>query len=381
MNIINKSDNDPIHIAGAGPAGLAAAIFLARANRHVIVHEMHSEVGHRFQGDFQGLENWTTEEDVLSVLASQGIEINFTAKSLLRGTAYDSHDNKYPIDCTSPLFYLIERGPGANSLDTSLLKQAQKLGVEVRFNDKLTTLDGVGILAAGPKAPDAIAVGYHFETNMPDGYWVICDDDLAPEGYAYLLVMDGHGTIKTCMFTGFKKEKIYVERTVETFKRLVDLEMINPVAHGGAGNFRIPDSAYSGLNPVIGEQAGFQDTLWGFGMRLAINSGLLAAESLLTNKNYDELWQGQLRPHMQTSVVNRAFFGLLGNRGYQWLLARTTRKLDIRHALYNLYKPSRIKNLLLPLATRRYKSRRKDTTCNHVDCHCIWCRHCSGIET
>lgn len=47
---------EPIQIAGAGPAGLAAAITLARAGRQVVVHELQSDVGHRFKRDFQGLE-------------------------------------------------------------------------------------------------------------------------------------------------------------------------------------------------------------------------------------------------------------------------------------------------------------------------------------
>lgn len=49
--------NGPINIVGAGPAGLAAAITLARAGRAVIVHEAQAEVGYRFQRDLQGLEN------------------------------------------------------------------------------------------------------------------------------------------------------------------------------------------------------------------------------------------------------------------------------------------------------------------------------------
>jgi flavin-dependent dehydrogenase len=46
-----------IQIAGAGPAGLAAAIMLARAGRDVVVHEARREVGFRFGRDLQGLEN------------------------------------------------------------------------------------------------------------------------------------------------------------------------------------------------------------------------------------------------------------------------------------------------------------------------------------
>ncbi|VAW92977.1 hypothetical protein MNBD_GAMMA23-807 [hydrothermal vent metagenome] len=377
MNTLHNDNNShPVQIAGAGPAGLAAAITLARAGRDVVVHEAHAEVGHRFDGDFQGLENWSSPTDTLTVLKTLGLDSNFTAQPFMGGVAYDAWDKPYTIQSDKPLFYLIERGPGSNALDTGLLKQAQALGVEVRFNSRLKELKGVGILAAGPKVPDAIAVGYHFETDMPDGYWVICDDNLAPKGYAYLLVMAGRGTVKTCMFSGFKQEKVYVEKTLKAFERLVGLEMKNPVAHGGAGNFRIPDSAYSGLNPLVGEQAGFQDTLWGFGIRLAITSGVLAAQSLLTGDNYDDLWKRQLRPQMQTAVVNRAFYSLLGNRGYRFFLKHTTGKPYVRQALHKAYHPSRIKNWLLPWATARYISRRKDTTCDHVNCHCVWCRHC-----
>jgi len=377
-NSHNISSSSPITIAGAGPAGLAAAITLARAGREVIVHEAQSEVGHRFQGDFQGLENWSSKSDALSWLEQLGLRINFTAHPFANGSVYDSKDTQYDIRSDTPLFYLIDRGPGQNTLDTGLLKQAINLGVEVRFNSRLKQLQGIGILAAGPKVPDAIAVGYHFETSMEDGFWVICSDDLAPKGYAYCLVLNGRGTVKTCMFSGFKQEKIYVKRTLQAFQRLIGLEMINPVAHGGAGNFRIPSSGYSGQHPLVGEQAGFQDTLWGFGIRLAISSGVLAAKSLLDGKNFDDLWQRELQAQMQISVVNRVFYGLLGNRGYRWFLNKMAGKSDIRGGLYNIYNPSYIKQWLLPWASGRYESRRKDVTCNHIDCHCVWCRRCAG---
>jgi len=368
--------SDPIQIGGAGPAGLAAAITLARAGRRVLVHEAQCVVGHRFDGDFQGLENWSTQQDALDLLRELGITTEFAMLPCSRGYSFDAWGERYDLAGSKPLFYLVERGPGAGTLDTALLEQARGLGVEVRFNSRLDSLEGPGILAAGPKAADAIAVGYHFETAMQDGFWVIYDDELAPQGYAYLLVMNGRGTVKSCMFSGFKQEQMYVERTVAAFQRLAGLEMVNPVPHGGAGNFRIPARAVSGVHPVAGEEAGFQDFLWGFGMRYAILSGVLAARSLLQDKDYDALWRQELEAQMWNSMVNRVFFAMLGNRGYRWLLRRNrTHHWDAHRALHWLYQPWPLKRLLLPWARRRYNSRRKDESCDHVNCSCVWCRH------
>ncbi len=214
----NTHPEAPVEIAGAGPAGLAAAITLAHAGRKVIVHETHKEVGHRFGGDFQGLENWTSKENVLSVFKTLGLTTDFNANPCRNGTVFNASGNRYEIKSAEPLFYLIERGPAPDTLDSALLRQAQSLGVEVRFNSSLRHMAGDGILAAGPRAADAIAVGYHFESDMADGYWAICDNELAPQGYAYLLVMNGRGTVKSCMFSGFKQEKLYVQRTVEAFQ-------------------------------------------------------------------------------------------------------------------------------------------------------------------
>jgi len=370
---------DVIEVVGAGPAGLAAAITLARAGRRVVVNEAQQEVGHRFGGDLQGLENWSTSGDVLDLLREAGITTAFEKLACARGTAFDAWDGAHEVRSRRTLFYLVERGPGNGTLDSALLDQALALGVELRYGSRKTHLDGPGVLAVGPKAADAIAVGYHFETDMPEGFWLILDDDVAPLGYSYLLVMRGRGTVKSCMFTGFKQERVYVERTMERFRRLVRPDIRNPRPHGGAGNFRVPATAVSGIHPVAGEQAGFQDAFAGFGMRYAIFSGVMAARALLGDGGYDPAWRQEIKPAIESSVINRAVYSLLGNGGYRWLLRSQAWTGDARAFLRLLYGPALVRRALLPWANRRYRSMREDESCDHVGCTCVWCR-CGGAE-
>ena len=336
---------EAVHIAGAGPAGLAAAITLARAGREAIVHEARPTVGYRFRRDLQGLENWTLAQDVITELEALGLSTAFDRAPCTRGVVYDPQGRARIVHSDASIFYLVERGPGTGTLDAALLTQARALGVTVRFNSRLGPLDAPAVLAAGPKQADAIAVGYHFDTAMPDGFWVICDDSLAPQGYAYLLVMHGKGTVKSCMFSGFQKRHLHVERTVAAFRRLVGLEMRDPRPHGGVASFRHPASVSAGGRRLAGEAAGFQDALWGFGMRFAMRSGVLAARALIEHEDYDALCQRELRPWLRTSIVNRALYGLLGNRGYPWFLWRAASG-DAREFLRRQYRPSLLKRVL-----------------------------------
>ncbi len=369
--------DEPIEVVGAGPAGLAAAITLARGGRRVVVHEARPGVGYRFGDDLQGLENWTTTTDVMDGLRELGITTDFAQLAGTQVTAFDAWGGTHRIRGRQPLFYLVVRGPGEGSLDSALLKQAQEVGVDVRFISRKTSIEGPGVLATGPKAADAIAVGYHFETDMPDGVWMILDDDVAPQGYSYLLVMDGRGTVKSCMFSGFKQERMYVERTVDRFQRLVGLDMRNPRPHGGIGNFRLPVTAVSGGRPIAGEQAGFQDAFAGFGMRYAIVSGVMSARALLDGERYDSAWRSAMQPTIEASVVNRAVYSLLGNRGYLWLLRSQSWTGDTRAFMRWLYGPGPLRKFLGPWAFHRFRSRRRDTSCDHIGCTCVWCR-CGG---
>jgi hypothetical protein len=69
-------------------------------------------------------------------------------------------------------------------------------------------------------------------------------------------------------------------------------------------------------------------------------------------------------------------FGMMGNGGYRWVLRRNQRqRWDAHRVLHWIYQPGPLKRLLLPWARRRYHSQRRDESCDHVNCTCVWCRH------
>jgi len=362
-----------VHVAGAGPSGLAAAITLAQSGCEVVVHEARAEVGARFVRDLQGIENWSVPDDAWTELGALGLADLVKARPFHTGTAFDYRDHAYTVSSARPIFYLVERGPHGDSLDTALLRRALSLGVEVRFNEPVRTLSGHGVLATGPHAADGIAAGYQFQTNAEEGFWTICDDRIAPKGYAYLLVMDGRGVMKTCLFDDFHNVRDYVERTEQRFQRLVGIGMRQRNFHAGVGNFRLPMSALAGGRPTTGEHAGFQDGLWGFGIRYALASGVLAARSLLDGSDYDVLWRRDLATRLRVSHANRWLYSVIGNRGYRWFLRRYAAQ-DARRFLGCHYGPSALKWVLYQWARRRVLPKRADVACVQPGCDCVWCR-------
>src|SRR5205809_1978046 len=153
----------PIHVLGAGPSGLAAALTANRAGRRVIVHERSSEVGHRFHDDFQGLENWTTDGDVIDELAALGIEPTFDHTPIRETVVFDAH-RVHTYRSPRPLFYLVRRGARAGTLDFSLKAQVLARGIELRLGEGRPLLREGGVVAQGPRGSDASASGCVFGT-------------------------------------------------------------------------------------------------------------------------------------------------------------------------------------------------------------------------
>jgi len=341
----------PVEIVGAGPAGLAAALTVVRYGRQAIVYERGDEVGRRFHGDFQGLENWTTRRDVLEELEDFGISPDFEHTPFRECLFWDAVGREYCVRSDRPLFYLVRRGPDPGSFDRSLKEKALAAGVEIRFQSPRTALGEGGIVAKGPDRADAIATGYIFDTDAPDGIFTVSSDRLAPGGYAYLLLRGGRGTVASCMFRAFSDKNLHVERTLEFFREKVGLQMGNARPFGGFCKLYHKGSARMGNQLYAGEAAGFQDALLGFGMRFAILSGYLAARALLEGdgSDYDHLWQQRFGRLLKLGAVNRRLYDMFGDRGYACLLRRVGGAADARDWLRRYYGRGRLKSLFYPL--------------------------------
>lgn len=287
------SFNNVVTIVGAGPAGLTAGIVLRKFGLQVNLYEQNSDVGLRFNGDFQGLENWSDEEDTLDFLKRIGININFLCQpySGSDGYFYGPKLKQIKVQTSRPLFYLIERGSNSNSLDQGLKLQAEEAGVNLLWGEKLESVkDGNVIVGSGPKAADAIAKGLLFNTSHKDVFVGYLDNKIAPKAYSYLLVNKGKATFATCMFEDFKNERLYYERALELMRKTVDIDIRDEKEFGGFVNFfNEPIISKDERILYVGENAGFQDALWGFGIKYAMYSGYLAAKSIINDNSYQEL--------------------------------------------------------------------------------------------
>ena len=351
----------PVEILGAGPAGLSAALTAARAGRPVTLYERRSEVGSRFHGDLQGLENWTTPVDVLEELGAIGIQPTFDCAPISEGVFYDAAGRERVVRSGRPAFYLVRRGSADGTLDQSLKAQALSAGVSIRFREAPADFPNGVIRTPGPGRCDALDVGYVFDTEMADGVFAALSERLAPKGYAYLLISRGWGTVAVCLFDDYANAREYRERARDFFERRVGLTMRNPRAFGGTGNVLATPLTHCGNALYAGEAAGLQDALWGFGMRYALLSGHLAASAFVarTPRQYERSFRRRFAGFLRASVVNRFFYERLGDSGYARLLERIARAADAREWLRRFYAPRLWKTLWFPIARASVESARR----------------------
>ncbi|MEO8296114.1 MAG: hypothetical protein ABI613_11415, partial [Gemmatimonadota bacterium] len=293
-----------------------------------------------------------------------GIETTFGVTPFREAILYDDSGREWRYQSSAPLFYMVRRGTGTGMLDIGLKQQAIDAGVTIRFNQRFPqTPNQPHVIATGPRGSFAIVVGYIFKTSLPDMVLGALSDRLAPRGYAYFVTSGGVGTIASCLFADLPHYQRYLANTVRFFEQRTGVTLETPRRFGGTGNVRVERSARAGEGLLVGEAAGFQDALWGFGLRYAMLSGHFAARALMNGNaaEYDPLWRNRFAGHIKTSFVNRFFYERLGDKGYRAFLARLGKSHDARDWLRSHYAPSTWKSLMYRLVRRHYRGARSES--------------------
>ncbi len=382
-----------IRIAGAGPSGLAAAIALARAGREIEVHEAKRDVGTRFIGDLQIIEGASESEPVPDFLDRLGIERNFYFRAANWATFYDHRNKGRVIRSDKPYGWFIHRGAEEGTLDRGLLAQAQAAGAKVIFNSRLPP-DQADIVATGPASPDGLAkeMTWRVEGNVgrtlqsdavqsrtgesdlrfpPELIDVYFNHKLAPGGYSYLFILDGVATFGCAIVADFKRIDSYFDHSLAAAKKLHNLAIPDDARTGYSYmNFHLKQQSTSNGARFVGEAAGFQDYLFGLGIRYALTSGSLAARSILEGRDYDELWRQQLGTKQETSLVNRFLYESGGNFGLSMFVRQASRAKDFHRYLSGWHRSSWWKKMLSPAVKKFWKH---DGRCLHKP-GIHWCR-------
>jgi len=340
-----------IHIMGAGLSGLAAATVLAKAGKEVHVHDVRHDSGARFDGDFQALENWSMDADFFDQLASWGFDA-----SQFKSTSFGTVDLIHPDDeitqaQTSGVAYrIVERGTSGHTIDQGFKRMALEAGAQLHYNSKVKETDCT-IIACGPKGTSAVAYGEIFATDHPNHVAFQLNDRLAPGAYSYLIIIDGVGLICTCLWRKQRKSDRFLNETIAWYYAHYPNLNRRPIKRvGGKGDFTINRSYKQEGRYYVGESGGLQDFMWGFGMRMAVWSGVLAAKDVLGEGDYEREVRRQLMPYVRTSVANRWLMNRVGDRTFKRMcnawMKNQSRRGDGLIWIGKLFRPSLFKSLL-----------------------------------
>ncbi len=343
-----------IHIMGGGLSGLTAATILAKAGEEVHVHELRSDSGGRFDGDFQGLENWTADSDLFDEMREWGLD-----PEAFKSTPFKVCDLIHPDDTITEIrsdriaFRIVERGTDTHCIDQGFKRMAEAAGATIHYGSKVGR-EECTVIAAGPKETSAVALGEVFRTPLPNQVCLQLNDKLAPGAYAYMIIIDGVGLICTCLWRKQKRSQRFLDETIVWYEQHypgLDRQPIKRV--GGKGDFSLPSAYQHDGRYYVGEAGGLQDFMWGFGMRYAITSGALAAQAILGQCDYEREVFRRMVPIIRVSAINRWLMNRVGDRGFgrvaRYWMRDQKKRGDGLVFIERLYRPGLFRRALWPI--------------------------------
>lgn len=353
-----ETDYDLI-IAGGGPAGSAAAITAARKGARVLLLEKGRFPRHKVCGEFVSPESLR----LLTILLGNDAFVNLPQITSAR-IFVDGNISTIPV---SPPARSIPR----YDLDASLLAAAKEAGATVREETAVrlvlpgklytvtveaTTLKTKAVINASGrwseltrfKSADPskwIGLKAHFTEAAPPPS---VDLYFFPGGYCGVQPV-GENAVNACAMVradcATSLQHVFALHPA-LWRRSRDWEQQFATVSTSALHFRKPQTDDRGML-LAGDSAGFIDPFVGDGISLALHSGVLAAESLLSffanktslrevQQRYGARYRKQLAPALRNAARLRRLLsapawlrsgamGIAGSRAVGQLLVRSTR--------------------------------------------------------
>ena len=322
-----------VNIAGGGIAGLSSAQVLKLNGYYPVIYEKESNIGKSRHGDYEGLENWIFSSDINSFFQQIGFDFSkIRSFPINKFNVHTEFNKPILINQNKPFFYIIKRGCEQTDLDFQLYNQSKLAGVEFKFSHEAPK--DCDVLATGTSKAAAYIRGINFKTDLNDQIHLLLGHKFAPKGYAYLIIINGQATLATA-YKKVKKQSDLISNCRDYFNS-IGLNIPKGNLFASRGSFSLPFGLI-GKPYKVGEAGGYQDYLFGFGMRMSMLSGKGAALYILNRKREAKKIFSILNHKRRLSFVNRFLYEKLNDEQMARIVIKLSKSNDPISILSKIY--------------------------------------------
>lgn len=231
-----------------------------------------------------------------------------------------------------PSYYLVARGGGEGTLERQLLAEALESGAVVRFKSRVGPTEADIVATGAPRdRVNITAAGYRFTRDgshlSDEEIHSLWDNTVAPRGYLCILPGPVWHSIYSCAWgtIAYGALLAMVDRALQYdwIRELIGEARIVGKIYGKGFFEPNPFMKLASSRPlVVGEAAGIQDAVGGFGIRYSVVSGALAARALLRDSDYAASLRVEFKDDFDVATQGRKWLDQATNDDFDDLVRK-----------------------------------------------------------